>query len=163
MEKRTIIAVILSIVVMYGYSLLVKPVPRNVAVQTPQPVQQQISAVQPLTVMTVKQVSQPLPAVSAGAKDVVVETDLYTAVFSTYGASLKKLVLKKYATSTAPNAKKIALMDENSPENYTLQTVGNGLPIDQSAVYSVNTDNLPVKKEKRKAWNSSPPHAPVIT
>lgn len=150
MEKRTIIAVILSIVVMYGYSLLVKPVPRNVAVQTPQPVQQQLSAVKPLTGMTVKQVSQPLPAVSAGAKDVVVETDLYTAVFSTYGASLKKFVLKKYATSTAPNAKNIALIDENSPGNYTLQTVGNGLPIDQSAVYSVNTDNLPVKKGETK-------------
>lgn len=151
MEKRTLIAVLLSIAVMYGYSLLVKPAPQNRTAQTQQPVQQQISAVQPLTVKTVKQVSQPLPAVSAGVKDVVVETDLYTAVFSTYGATLKKLVLKKYATSTAPNAKKIALIDENSPENYALQTVGNGLPIDQSAVYGVNVDNLTVKTGENKS------------
>jgi len=150
MEKRTIIAVLLSIAVMYGYSLLVKPAPQNRTAQTPQPVQQQLSAVQTLPVKTVKEVSQPLPPVSTGAKDVVVETDLYTAVFSTYGATLKKLVLKNYATSTAPNAKRIALIDENSPKNYTLQTVGNGLPIDQTAVYSVNADNLPVKKGEKK-------------
>ncbi len=102
MEKRTLIAVILSIVVMYGYSLLVKPAPQNRTAQTQQPVQQQISAVQPLTVKTVKQVSQPLPAVSAGVKDVVVETDLYTAVFSTYGATSEKARSKEICNEYRP-------------------------------------------------------------
>jgi YidC/Oxa1 family membrane protein insertase len=148
MEKRVLIAVLLSIVVMYGYSFLVTAPPRSKTTQTEKPAQQQLSAVQPLPVSAVNQA--PLPAVSPGTKDVVVETGLYTAVFSTSGASLKKLVLKKYKTTTALDAKPIAMIDENSQENFSLKTLGSGIPIDPAAVYSVNTDTLQVNKEEKK-------------
>lgn len=148
MEKRVWIAVLLSIAVMYGYSFLVSP-PRSKTAQTQKPVQQQVSAVQGVTVSTVSP-AQP-PVVSAGTRDVVVETDLYSAVFSTNGATLKKLSLKKYKTTTAPDAKPIAMIDENSPENFSLKTGGSGIAIDPAAVYSVNSESLLVKKGEKKS------------
>jgi YidC/Oxa1 family membrane protein insertase len=150
MEKRLLIAVLLSIVVMYGYSFLFMQKSPNKSALLQKPVQQQVSAVRALPVKEVEQTSQPTPAVLVGVKDVVVETELYTAVFSTSGASLKKLVLKKYKTSTDSNAKQITLIDENSPENYSLQTVGNGLPINQTTAYSANVDTLQLKKGEKK-------------
>jgi len=136
---------------MYGYSHLVTPLPRSKAPQTQipaqQPVQQQ-SAVQNVTVSTVIPAQQPV--VSPGTKDVVVETDLYMAVFSTNGATLKKLILKKYKTTTGPDAKPIALIDENAPENFSLKTLGSGFPLDPAATYSVNTDTLKVGKGEKK-------------
>ncbi len=149
MEKRVLIAVLLSIAVMYGYSFLVTPPPRSKTAQTQKPVQQQLSAVKAVTVSTVSP-AQP-PVVSPGTKDVVVDTDLYRAVFSTNGATLKKLSLKKYKTTTAPDSKPIAMIDESIPENFSLRTVGSGIPIDQAAVYSVNTDSLLVKKGEKKS------------
>ena len=148
MEKRVLIAVLLSIAVMYGYSFLVTPAPRSKTAQTQKPVQQQISAVQSVPLAAVN--PTPLAAVSPGTKDVVVETDLYTAVFSTNGAALKKLVLKKFKTTTAPDAKPIALIDEKSPENFSLKTLGSGIPVDPAAVYSVIADNLHVIKGEKK-------------
>jgi YidC/Oxa1 family membrane protein insertase len=148
MEKRVLIAVLLSIAVMYGYSFMVTPAPRSKTTLTQRPAQQQ-SAVQPLPVSGVLP-AQP-PAVSPGTKDVVVETDFYTAVFSTSGATLKRLTLKKYKTTTAPDAKPIAMIDENSPENFSLKTVGTGFPIDPAVVYSVNAETLQVKKGEKKS------------
>jgi YidC/Oxa1 family membrane protein insertase len=100
MEKRVLIAVLLSIVVMYGYSFLVTPTQPRKMPQNKQPSQQQISAVPLSPVKTVNAAAQPVMVVPAGTKDVLVESDLYTAVFSTNGATLKKLVLRKYKTST---------------------------------------------------------------
>ena len=148
MEKRVLIAVLLSIAVMYGYSFLVTPAPRSKTAQTQKPVQQQLSAVQTVAVSTVSP-AQP-PVVSPGTKDVTVDTDFYSAVFSTNGATLKKLSLKKYKTTTAPDAKPIAMIDESIPENFSLRTVGSGIPVDPSAIYSVNYDSLLVKKGEKK-------------
>jgi YidC/Oxa1 family membrane protein insertase len=149
MEKRVLVAILLSIAVMYGYSFLVTPPLRSKIVQVQKPAQQQLSAVQPLSVSAESKV--PPPAVSLGTKDVIVDTDLYTAVFNTSGAALKKLILKKYMTTTAPDAKPIAMIDENNPDNFSLKTVGSGIPIDPSAVYSVNTVSLLVKNGEKKS------------
>ncbi len=152
MEKRVLLAVLLCIAVMYGYSFLVTP-PRNKAAAPPQkPVQEQKSAARILPSLAVSKPLQPalLPVAAAG-RDVVVDTGLYTAVFSTDGASLRKLILKKYKTTAAPAAKPIALIDENVPTNFSLRTLGSGLPIDPSAAYSVNTFSLQVGKGEKKS------------
>jgi YidC/Oxa1 family membrane protein insertase len=136
---------------MYGYSFLVSPTPPGKTLQTKQPLQQQITATPSTTVKDVMQAKLELPVVSAGTRDVVVESDLYTAVFSTSGAALKKLVLKKFKTSTAPNAVQIALINESAPERYSLQTIGNGLPIDRGAIYNASAENLQVGKGEKKS------------
>ncbi|HEX9023808.1 MAG TPA: membrane protein insertase YidC [Geobacteraceae bacterium] len=156
MEKRVLWAVLLSIAVMYGYSFLVTPPSRQKNAQMQRPVQQQLSAAKPVApiVQAPEMVeNQPVKgtAIAAPGKDVVVETDLYTAVFSSSGASLRKFLLKKYTTTTAPDAKPIALIDEKSPENFSLKTEGSGLPIDPAGVYSVNADALKVAKGEKKS------------
>lgn len=150
MEKRALFAVLLSIAVMYGYSFLVSP-PRNKSAQTQIPQQQQLSVAQPMPVPLVNQPLRQQPVVSAVGKDVVVDTDLYTAVFNTGGATLKRLVLKNFKTTTAPDAKPIALLDEESPDNYSLQTLGAGLTVDPAAVFNVNSGTLQVKKGEKKS------------
>ena len=152
MEKRVWIAVILSIVVMYGYSFLVAPPPQGKGVLKEKVLQRQMSAVQAWTEQAGRPVTPlPVPVVSAGVRDIVVDTDLYTGVFSTGGATLKKFILKKYGTSTDPRAGRIALIDESRPENYSLQTGGNGIPIDSGAVYSVSSDSLKIRDGEKKS------------
>jgi YidC/Oxa1 family membrane protein insertase len=151
MEKRVLIAVLLSIVVMYGYSFLVTPTQPGKMFQNKQTLQQQISATPSTPSKTVTQAPLPVTVVSAGTKDVVVESDLYTAVFSTKGATLKRLVLKKFKTSTAPNAIQIALIDEDNPERYSLQTLGNGLTIDRGAIYNASVEKVLVGKGEKKS------------
>ncbi|MBI5408225.1 MAG: membrane protein insertase YidC [Nitrospirae bacterium] len=96
MEKRTLFAVILSILILVGWSYFFqKPA------QKPKPAQQpplkteqavkpeaQQPAVQPLDL--------PPAAQGAAASDITVETDLYKAVFSTEGAIIKSWELKTY-------------------------------------------------------------------
>jgi YidC/Oxa1 family membrane protein insertase len=101
MEKRTIIAVVLSVLILLIWSYLfptkhqqpkaplteVQTTAKTESPEVPAPVQQQPSAiaVQPVVVPTYE-----------GGSDVTVETDLYKAVFSTRGAIIKSWELKKY-------------------------------------------------------------------
>lgn len=151
MEKRVLIAVLLSIAVMYGYSLLVPQPPKGAPPQAQKAAQQQISTGQALPVKGAVAVAQQPQAGAVPAKDVVVETDLYTAVFSTNGATLKKFVLKKYTATTAPHAAPIALVDQDAPQNFSLRTEATGLPLDPAAVFRVNLESLRVSDGETKS------------
>ena len=79
MEKRVVIAVILSIAVLYGYSMLFPP-PQKTEPPKPKPV----AELQTTPAQAVSTASAPKVAVqqeNVAARDVVVDTDLYTAVF----------------------------------------------------------------------------------
>jgi YidC/Oxa1 family membrane protein insertase len=151
MEKRVLIAVLLSIAVMYGYSFLVTPSPKVKKGLTGHITQKQISTARVTSAQNVRPAPTPVPEISAGVRDVVVETDLYSAVFSTSGGALKKIVLKKYSVGTDPKSPRISLIDETNPGNYSLRTSGIGFPLNPFAVYSVNVDGLLVKKGEKKA------------
>jgi hypothetical protein len=90
MEKRVVIAIVLSIAVMYGYSYLVPQPPQKTAqgqaqTQTATAAPSSAAAVPP-----VQAASAPVSAVPE--RDVLVDTDLYRAVFSTRGGSLKSQI-----------------------------------------------------------------------
>ena len=85
-------------------------------------------------------------ATAATARDVTVDTDLYKAVFSSRGGSLKKLVLKKYREKEGPHGTEVGLIAEEAPENYTLKTEGKGFAVDPEATCSVNSDSFTVGK-----------------
>lgn len=110
MEKRVLIAVFLSFLVIYAYQALVPPPPEparetppagaaspgpsGAPTQTPgQPV-----ATEPAAAVSV---AEPLVA-DTEARDIAVETDAVLAVFSTRGAVLKQWRLKKYLTNGQP-------------------------------------------------------------
>jgi YidC/Oxa1 family membrane protein insertase len=104
MDKRTILAIVLSLAVLLVYQIFfVKPpVPqKGASSQTPagQIQQDKAAAPSPAAALT-KAPAAPAPKAAAGPltppRDITVETDHYTAVFSTRGAALKSLKLKGY-------------------------------------------------------------------
>ncbi|HEY6872095.1 MAG TPA: membrane protein insertase YidC [Geobacteraceae bacterium] len=150
MEKRVVIAIVLSVAVMYGYSYLVpQPQPQKM-VQAKAPSQQAVTVQSPAAA----QPQSLLPAAQASvqpAREVVVDTDLYRAVFSSRGGTLKSLLLKKYHDKAGPGGKEVALVAEQAPENFTLRSEAQGFAVDPAAVCSVNTDGFTVGKgEKRE-------------
>ena len=146
MEKRVLIAVLLSIAVLYGYSFFAPQPP------APPVVEQKQAAQAPAETSAVPSPSGVVPALSVPSvpeagpeKDVTVETDLYTVVFSSRGGSLKKLVLKNYYTDEgAVSGNPIALIDAKSVDAYTLRTSVPSLGINPAAVYSVQADTVKI-------------------
>jgi YidC/Oxa1 family membrane protein insertase len=110
MEKRVLLAVILSFVVLYGYQALVPPPP------TPQPASSDAQPAPPAPGQeAAAPANAPAPAAQGAAapaavevpevqtlvadraeRDVVVENDHVRAVLSTRGAAIKSWTLKKY-------------------------------------------------------------------
>ncbi len=148
MEKRVLIAVILSIAVMYGYSVLF-PAPKP-AVQPGKGAQQAMSSAVRQPSAAVGSVIPNIPAAPITAalpeKDVTVDTDLYSAVFSSRGAALKKFTLKKYRVTATAGAPQVTLVNEDVPTNYTLRTVAQGFTLPADAVYSTNAGSMHLEK-----------------
>ncbi len=105
MDKRTILAVVLSLAVLFAYQIFfAKPPvpPKSVPVQATEQANVDKVVKQPdkptvVAAATTKPVIQKVAVKKEGQpKDVRVETGNYIAVFSTKGAALKSFQLKKY-------------------------------------------------------------------
>lgn len=145
MEKRVLIAIILSIAVMYGYTLIfpqpkqppaVSKVEQSTAAATPA-----VTAAQPAPLPSAQQ-STALQQQSA--RDITVDTDVYRAVISTLNGSLKSLSLKKYKDVAGAAGKEVVLYHEKDPRNHTAVTEYTGLLQDANLVYTPSTDHLKV-------------------
>lgn len=135
MEKRAFLAVILSIAVFYIFSMLMgpekKPLQPPGTQNTALPVAVAVNQPQPVT-------AQGVPAAApamATLKDIIVDTDLYSAVFSSRGASLKSLTLKKYREQNTPAASPVVLESNADPSLLTFSTRASGFNLPDSAVY----------------------------
>ena len=153
MEKRLVIAVVLSIGVLYAYSFIFptpKPLPvvpvanqaavTSVSSSSAQPTPAATSAATSAASALQQAASQPKAA--ASTRDITVDTDLYSAVFSSQGAGIKKLVLKKYKESLGPQGKDIVLINETAPDRYTLATDSRELGISPATVFNSSADSL---------------------
>ena len=101
-QKRLVLAIVISAVIMGGYSLLFTKKPEQQA-DTPSPVKQVESANQAAKPQAavkaapgVPQAPVPKPPVNQSYAQTVVNTDYATLVFSEKGGSLQQVVLKKY-------------------------------------------------------------------
>ncbi len=123
MEKRVLLAVILSFVVLYGYQALFqppKPAPKPQPAASPAtPTTPVATPGQPQTVPPSAQAPAAPPAVETAAlvadtqeRDIRVESDAVTAVFTTRGGVLKSWKLKKYQDSGQP----LELVPQNVPD-----------------------------------------------
>ncbi len=116
MDKRTLLAVVLSVVVLMVYqNFFAKPPVKTAPAPTRQeaPVSSQTTAQQtppadpgkasaPAAIQTATTVRMPAAqAVTGAERDVIVETPLYRAVLTTRGAALKSFQLKQYKTEVA--------------------------------------------------------------
>ncbi|MDP3111438.1 MAG: membrane protein insertase YidC, partial [Thermodesulfovibrionales bacterium] len=94
MDKRTLIAIILSIAILVGYQyFFIKPVPPKPVTEqakTAQGEEKKQEAVKPVSVLP------SMPAVPSEEKEIKVETELYSATLSSTGATIKKWELKKH-------------------------------------------------------------------
>lgn len=104
MEKRALIAVVLSLLVLVLYQQWVteqySPPPAP-----PAPESKQVEKVTPPAAQSPAALQQPQAVVQVPArqpaKDVRVETDYYVAVFTSLGARLKSFTFKRYRTSVS--------------------------------------------------------------
>jgi YidC/Oxa1 family membrane protein insertase len=154
MEKRLIIAIVLSIGVLYAYSLMFPQAKPTVAPGAKQAAVTSASlragqggtaattAAPAATAPTAQPAAANVPQTAAAAKDVTVDTDLYTAVFSSQGAGLKRLVLKKYKDVAGPKGKEIVLLNETAPERFGLLSDSREFGINPTAVYNTSGQNL---------------------
>lgn len=151
MEKRAIIAAIISIVFFYAYYLIFPPAKPQLAKQPGKQVTAPIPAtVQENEVKTVQSLPHASPqSAPAIAREVVVESDLYTAVFSTQGASIKSLVLKKYKEGNASDRTRVAIINETNPELFVLNTSCPGIALGPNAVYTSSSNRLALAGEEK--------------
>jgi len=104
MDKRTILAIVLSIVVLLGYQMFFAQKPPAPPQQAAAPTEQTQKAAEPAKEAAIKQTPAQKTATAkeavaktvAAPKDITVETALYTAVFSTKGGALKSFQIKGY-------------------------------------------------------------------
>lgn len=156
MEKRVLIAVVLSIAVMYGYSILFPP-PQKLPPEKGQvPAQSELAPS-----AQVKEISVPGEAPSPGAvkyadtaQDVIVENDVFKAEFTTFGGSLKKLTLKQYKDKAGPAGKEIVLINESNQNLFTLSSEYPGFT-SSPVLYSVNSAKLLLSGAENKSIDFS--------
>ena len=144
MEKRTLLAVILSLIVLVGWSFLFqkKPVPPKTM-----PSKEAPSPLMPGPMIEKKAEQPPVQAPreypvaeDTEAIDVTVETDLYKAVFSTKGAIIKYWELKTYRDSDDMPVVLLKKPGVVPPLGIIFEGENGNLP--QKFIYSANTEKL---------------------
>ena len=151
MDKRTILAVVLSAAVMYIYSMFPASEKPQSAKQEPQ------KAVVSATADSKSQPPVTQAAVESSAavtfvdkQEVKVETELFTALFSPRGASLKSLTLKKYNEDLSASPKPVVLGENSDPGVYNFSTQASGFNLPASAIYTSNTSSINLKGKENK-------------
>jgi len=159
MDKRAILGIALSILVLVIYQELVSRFYPAPVTSPPAPVEKNNEAQSP-EASAAKEPPSPVAVAQAGPsevlpgqppRDIKVETENYSAVFTTQGARLKSFKFKKYRTSA----------DENSPPFEIVQTApGVPLPLgirwqtpeafeDGGLVYSAQGSDLNLRGEAK--------------
>jgi YidC/Oxa1 family membrane protein insertase len=171
MDKRTLLAVVLSLILVMGYQyfFLEKPAPDP---QTPQVTQEQ-STLSPDEEIAKKEIAvekAPLSgkeSIKKGddrevGKDINVETPLYIAVFNTKGASLKSFKLKNYRKDLTKDSELVELVSMTEGAAYPLSTTfpESSVNIDPNIVYEPDATSLDltlIMDEKRLTFSKSYP------
>ena len=153
MEKRAFIAVGLSIAVFYLFSMMFGPDKKKVEPSAPQSASSVVNNSTtkthqlPVTQNSAPVTGQSLPS-NAPQKDISVDTDLYSAVFSSRGASLKSLTLKNYREENSPTSKNVTLGNDADPNLYSFSTRASGFNLPDSTIFIPDTDGMKIEKNR---------------
>ena len=181
MDKKTILAVVLSLAVLMAYQMFFAPPPKKQAAPAQELKQvttdtAAITPATPVTAATPKFVPKKTAAKKEAApKDIKVETENYTAIFSTRGAALKSFQLKGYQKECTKCTADIYPVIKNSltgakqpakskdKEPIELVAVNESMPyplaitfpesapeIAADSVYDADVTNLDIKNSKEK-------------
>jgi YidC/Oxa1 family membrane protein insertase len=160
MEKRVLLAVILSLVILIFYHQYFSPPPPEKSKEKPVqgktlPSGQGKEAVgEPLSSSAKKGEGRPAaapPVIKAEpGKEVTIDTPLYTAVFNTRGARLTGWRVKKYLDKIGEGAKPINLAKEalgdGSP--FGLEITEANFPVPSEPLYQASTDTLKLDRRQ---------------
>ncbi len=146
MEKRALLAVVLSVAVFYVFSMIMGPqsdkkqvaapaASQNAAAPTAAPVPSTAPFIPPAT---------PSAQTATAQKEVSIDTPLYTAVFSSRGAALKSVTLKKYREQNSPTASPVVLEKNNDPNLLSFSTRASGFNLSETAVYATDRDSVKI-------------------
>ena len=147
MEKRALIAVVLSIAVFYLFSAYLGPKQKPAAPAVP--VAEEKSA-RPVAAPSVQAAVPATVPAAVKAVDVTVETDRFTAIFSGAGGSLKSLTLKGYRENNRSDSPRVALATKSDPALSTFSTGAAGFALHPLTAYSSNSRSLLVAKGETK-------------
>lgn len=118
MEKRAFLAIVLSLIILIGWQMLFLRKPLPPKQETPQ-------ITTKIEEKKEEKVSHGLsPDLISGfrgndkGKEIPVETDLYSAIFSTRGGGLKSWKLKKYKDKIGKGALPMNLVNQTNPDFY---------------------------------------------
>lgn len=153
-NKNLVLAMVLMLVVWLGFSFFFPPTPKE---QTQPIVAQQEQAgiateveeqVVPERAVEVKgtavaPASVPVTTTSAPAREIVVETDKYQAVFTTQGARLVSFKLKDYRATAEEDSPPVQMFEASSQRNYSLRTTGSeGFLLNEDARFETDVTGV---------------------
>jgi len=164
MDKRTILAIVLSlaVIIVYQVFFLKPPVKQpQQAAPTAAPADTKSVPAAPATAPAGQQppapklaqatVAAPAP-VTVPEKTVTVETPLYTALFTTKGGALKSLRLKGYRKTIEKNADLIELVNLQAgmPAPLSISFPGSSIDVPIDGAYETQTQSLDLTKDQEK-------------
>ena len=141
---RAFLAIIISFVILVGYQYFFVPAPPPEQVEeTPveQPVQQPRVEPAPSPVEITKAPSVAAVAPARAAKEVTVDTDLYTAVISEQGGVIKSFVLKKYREENTDEAPGVELVKTDAGQGYPV-SFSWGSAFNPQTLYSFDAESI---------------------
>ncbi len=155
MEKRTIVAFALSFLVLIAWAFLFQPTPKQRPEKIEEGAKTQSAPVEPAEQPEIApglpvESAQPVegsvtpPPAADQEKEILVETPLYKAVFSSAGPSIKSFQLKKYHLTTAPDSPLVDIVHlEGTGEGLMEATFENPTrPRKQKVNYHVEEDSM---------------------
>jgi YidC/Oxa1 family membrane protein insertase len=155
MEKNLILAIALSVAILVGYNYLFPP-PKPMPVTAPAPVQAPVQpkpgakggnpapAAQTPAALAPSPVSTLPQASAAPAKEIKIETSLYSAVITTRGGTLISFKLKKYQDAEGKPVEMV--QPDSAVMPLTLTPEGTTPPQAQEVIYTADKDSLTLDK-----------------
>lgn len=148
MDKRLWLAMILSFLLIFLYQSWVMK-RRMVSHPAPPAPVEEVKKEPPTTPLPVEEKRSLRPNLPSGKseKEVRVENGLYTAIFSTTGASLKSFKLKQYRTSLADNSPPVELIKSETPPFPLSNRIETTFLLSDSQIYDVDKESIVVNGE----------------
>ncbi|MBI9112293.1 membrane protein insertase YidC [Maridesulfovibrio ferrireducens] len=147
-NKRVILAVALSFVVLLGWQFLFPPQPQQPAPVEQQQVVKQNEAVKgPVS----NQFPDPITTsaiVSAKGTKLKVETPLYSAVINSQGGLLENFKLKKYKETIEPNSPDVDMVGTDALNKAPMGLILNGIPTWTRGVWGYEGNDLSLDGDK---------------
>jgi len=149
MEKRALIAVVLSIAVFYVFSVYLGP---KQAPPVPAASSTAGKTESPVVDKTVT-MAAPAPVTAiVKAQDVIVETERFTAVFSGVRWRSKVYDLERYRERIARDSPRVSLAANSDPALLTFSTAGTGFMLHPQALYAPSSPSLSLAKDEKSSW-----------